>query len=737
MTAAKDNEARMRRLIGVLTVLTVTTYAGVAYVTAAAAGKPFTEVQAFPIGGGAGDGGWLFGSVSLILGVLLGWAIPGCALALMFPPPQNGSALVARAFGLGVGYLLLTGLAHGAFTGHAPERATLLLYLALPGSLLLVRPARAPRPGVFSGERAIVIAFGAVTLLTAVLWPKLRYEGMNGDGTELYELTRSLERHTLPRWELEDAAPPGRFGTPITVPYLTTAHTAFAGMTILGKGELAIRVPFVLSVAVALLATMSLSQGRQGTAWMYAGAVCAVFVLWNAYYVGWEPPRDLAEPAGTDAITSALLMAGLLEIFRGSTPLGAAFLALSWGATWSAPVLTLFVVALLVLLDRDRGWHVFRWVTAAAVLFALGLACIAWSQDLWSDWLRAFLGEYWDDLAYQDRRVPSSPLLGWLLLLTGFLPVVAIARWRRISVDSRILLLTAVAYTAVVMIASHKSLHYLMPLPWILMTPALEASGPRQRLAAASLLGITFLLSWPGHPEIQQETIQLGKESCVTGFDYESAALSSSPVHQAIAQPPARSGHFAVGRHTFVRYAMAIGGSDCVVGLSPSVPPGALTVIEGSTSVVWTSDIDRFVEWRFRGFRDASPVIGGRDGGTDGSRSLELGGRISLAADEAHRLFLAGVSDRSSNGVVVQEMTRLLVPVRERGTIEVRLGHRVASDREVMVRVNGSPPEPLLLRAGTGESAVRGPWRTGWNMLDIDRAADLTLLWIDSQSRER
>ena len=48
-----------------------------------------------------------------------------------------------------------------------------------------------------------------MVVLTFALWPKLAHEGLNGDGTEAYELARSLGQNRLPRWDLERWAPPG------------------------------------------------------------------------------------------------------------------------------------------------------------------------------------------------------------------------------------------------------------------------------------------------------------------------------------------------------------------------------------------------------------------------------------------------------------------------------------------------------------------------------------------------
>jgi hypothetical protein len=248
--------------------------------------------------------------------------VPGISLAFLTDRSLQGAALLARSLGLGVGYIVVTGLGYAIIAGHAPERAVLLGLLAVPPLVLLgkvLRPAgpvNASQRDPVPGRNALAtVALTAMVALTGILWAKLAHEGLNGDGTEAYELARSLADHPVPRWDLERWDGPGRFGTPAVNPFLTNSYLVQAGMTVMGRGELAARLPLVPAVVIAVVLAGSLASRAGRSGWAYLVAVAALYVLWNAYYVGYEPPfPDLAEPAATDTMMVALWLAGFAEV---------------------------------------------------------------------------------------------------------------------------------------------------------------------------------------------------------------------------------------------------------------------------------------------------------------------------------------------------------------------------------------------------------------------------------------
>lgn len=707
-----------RRLAGALSLLLIGGFA------LAAAPSGFGVVEAYPLGGAAGQGGPVFRGLALLLGLLLGWGIPGVSIALLTNPAIGGYRLLSRALGLGIGYILTTGLVHALVFGHAPGRGALLMLLALPCLAAVGRQAQGEGDASVRALVPVLVAAFAMALLTALLWPKLRHEGMNGDGSEAYELSRSLEAHGLPHWEMEGAPSPGRFGTPTTVPYFTGAYVVYAEMMILGRGELAVRLPFVWSVVLLAAAAFGLSRSRGRLAWGYVIAVAAVFVIWNAFYVGYDPPFDIAEPAGTDALTIALWLCGFHELMTGMPAAGVAFMVMAAGTTYSAPVLTGLALAALWVFDRERARVATRRALVAALVLTPALALYGWRAGDWPDWVRQFRAEYWDDLVEAGRRVPWPPFLAKTLLLTGGLPLVILFRARRLSPSSRILAIVGFAYLTIVLAGSYKNLHYIMPVAWVLLAPALEASGPWLRASSLAILATVFAFSWPTDPGISAQTARLGREACVVGLDYEAAALAAEPVYEVLTSPSAEP-RFGLSKHTFVRYGLDLGGRDCVLGLSRVAPLDAQVLFDDGVAL-WTRDLNRFVRWRF------APMT---------LPSSRLFPRLSFAgADADATRWPPSIDLTQAPGSWLRigaggPDLRLLVPVGAQGDgeVAVRFSRRPESVAEVTVNgrrgeVQPDPLSPTRLR-------IRGAMHAGWSLLELRGGGSLSPLGIEVGSQ--
>jgi hypothetical protein len=687
-----------------------------AYAAAAAMpGIGFHGAEAFPLGGAVGDGQAL-SAITLVLGLSLGWGIPGLALALLSNNTLGGSALLGRALGLGVGYLFATSLAYGLVAGHAPPRAALLVLLALPNLLLLLQRRRhAARVSVVPIGAALIV----MALLTTVLWQKVRYEHFSGDGTEIYEWSRSLSEHPLPFWDLEDPGRPGAFGVPLFASF-AGAPLVHAEMTLIGRGEVSARLPFVMAVVIlaALAAGLVPHRGRFG--WILTVAVAGVYVLWHAYYVGNEPPvTDLAEYAGTDTLTIALWLAGARELLRGSTRVGITCLALSSVTTMMGPPLAVLTLPLLWVASPERARRAWRWVAMTGVVVLPVLVVLVWRSEVGAEGWPGFDREFVRDLATADTRAPEWPLVVQLLISTAGLPLLAPFFWRRMSGTSRALTLIGVGYLAIVLGGQQKTLHYLAPLPWICLIPALELATTRIHLTAVGLLTVAFVCSWPSPRPVQRDAIMLGRESCVQGLDYQQASLGAEAVYDAF-DTPATGERFSIGKHTFVRYAMDLGGGSCVIGLSPSTPDGAVTVAATSQSSLWTRDIARFVWWRFHDVpvpssplfrRDASPTLP--------IDPAEWVGRFTMDNSHGRALLLDYHNTRA----------RLLVPITDPDDAAVLVGVRTTTDR-LSVTINGVPATDAQVGSESDGTPLTGLWRRGWNIVEVTGAKPLDVTWI-------
>ena len=605
----------------------------------------------------------------------------------------------------------MTGLGYAIVTGHAPGRGMLIVLLAVPPGILLGKTLK--KTGNGSQRDAIVIA-SLLAIVTLTVWPKLEREGLNGDGTEAYEIARSLESHPLPRWDMERWEGPGRFGTPAVNPFLTNAYLVWSGMAILGRGELAARLPLIPALVIAAVVAGGLASRPGRSGWAYLAAVSGVYLLWNAYYVGYEPTfTDLAEPAATDTLMVALWLAGFAEIAAGTAWIGVGSLLLAAFVLYSAPLLTL--PALVFYGASERRWRpLVLWCGAGALAAAAALAYGAASGDL-HDWLRQVRSEYWYDLVDQTRRSETLPFVGRLLLLTGGLPLLAIARWRRLPSPARALLGSALVYLAIALFSSYKNLHYLAPLPFLLAPAALHASGPRARAVATAVAVTAFALSWPRANAIHRETLELGERSCVSGLGYEQASLAGDVVYDAFART-GQAERFAIGKHTFVRYALERGGTDCLFRLSPTSADGSIPVA-GKGVALSTRDPDAYARWRLR-----QPPVPWSPLFPQPARP-----QLRVAPDAWPRTIALGhlpgsallIEDFDPRDAVAPR-ARLLVPVpaAARGVrLAVHVPHPAA---RLEVRLNGSTLIEADVAADAREVDLRqAGWRRGWNVLEV------------------
>ena len=588
--AAGDARLDAGRWVAVISLSGLAIYS----VTLALAGGRLGIVEPWPLGAAASIDSAVRLS-SLALALALGWAVPGLSVAML----GGDRADVPRSFIVGTAYLAATTLLWAVFAGGAPTRAPLVALLALPSLVLLARGSSVRPPW-----REWLGASIAVVVLTFALWPKLAHEGLNGDGTEAYELARSLGQNRLPRWDLERWAPPGRFGTPAVNPFLTNSLMVRSAMTLAGQSELSARALLVPVFVVAIIAVAGTTRSRELSAWIYVAAVGLLYLLWNSYYVGYEPAfSDLAEPAATDTLTVALLASGALELARGRLGLSIAAFVLAAGILYSAPVLVGAALLFIAATDRKLGSRpLLTWAGALGCLLLLGLIAGFQTGDL-GDWLRQIRAEYVDDFVGRGTRQPGLPLLGLALLATGGLPLVVVTRRRSVPVVPAAFFFAATVYLLIVLASAEKNLHYLAPVAFLMAPAAIAVSRRRERIAASLVIAVAFLLSWPNDLSVHRETVELGRDSCVLGLDYETAVLGADVIYEALGRP-GRHGHFAVGKHTFVRYALELKGDDCRLVLSDGAPPGTSIVARGRLTL---ASADHTVLDRWRSLRPPIP----------------------------------------------------------------------------------------------------------------------------------
>jgi hypothetical protein len=465
------------------------------------------------------------------------------------------------------------------------------------GTWLVVRQRRVAGE-LMAGWRWGVALVIVPLVLSAVLWPRITGDGLNGDGTEAFELARSLRAHALPHWEVETLGYEATFGVSLAVPYLTGAALAQIPMAIVGESPVAVRIlmPICLGLLLVILRERIDRMGAAG--WIYLALGAATYVVWSITWVSYDPPFDMAEPAGTNLLTTLLFVLGTVECVRGSVPLGVVLWTCASLTTFGGPVLTLGALVGVTWHVPERARRI--WLCTLAVSAVVVATLVVWGSvtgDL-SGWVGQIRNEYWRDLIEAERRVPGWPVVARWSLLLGLLPLTLVRGWSLVSPLERVMVVTAVVYCGVVLAGADKALHYLMPVPFLVWPAALAASRGGERVLASCIAAAGLVASWPATIGPNPTPRLLGADSCIVDMDFESASLASIPVEDALAWPrhPDRLG---ISRHAWVRHTLDEQRGRCVLGLSPTVPPDATLLVEGDRASTWTRDLDDFVAWRF------------------------------------------------------------------------------------------------------------------------------------------
>ena len=281
------------------------------------------------------------------------------------------------------------------------------------------------------------MAVGLVAILAgiAILFPEQFTQCFNEDGTETYELARSLRDHFLPYWELEtwDPIPGGRMGTVVVNPSLVNSYWTCALATLLGDGEAATRLPYWIWWAGIFL--VSFRQIRQtGGAWWcsvpLALLMFLVAVLFT-FYVGYNPyMADIANPGVPDALFTLCLLLSF-DCLREKDRWG-------WAIAMLLASLVLYAGPVLLVLTLATAWWwkpIDRRETLRFGRLALGLLAAAaafyaawgWWDGSLRYWLDTLDIEYVQHYLADVPRWTSGPLFfGYFVLGSGGVAVLGL-----------------------------------------------------------------------------------------------------------------------------------------------------------------------------------------------------------------------------------------------------------------------------------------------------------------------
>lgn len=547
-------------------------------------------------------------SLPLVLG--LGWLAPGVSLACLWSARTKreiGTHFLAVAFVLGTAFIVGFGLLHSALYGHAPGRVAWLVVLVACAALGAVFARAGDSLGAF---RESLVLLGATLALGFLLWPKLAHESLNGDGTEAYELARSLSSHPLPYWDLERPEGEGRFGTPVVNPFPTNAFLSHSRMTLVGFGELAPRASALTSWLLAIVFAVQSSFSRvpaTPSARAYVLAVAVLQGIWALVFVGYDPVvADMAELAATDLLATVLFLAGVLLIRSGEERLAVVSFLLGAGVLYASTIWALGFLMAWTLITRKRG-PALLWCASFTIAVVGGVWWGAHTGDL-ADWVRQIRSEYAGDFFGSGDRARKSPFVFLLVAATGGLPLVALVRWRRLDPALRALLAVLVFYVLLVFSGARINLHYLTPLPFFFLAPALAVASARELKVATAVVVLTTALCWPSGYRIHREAQELGRITWLDGVGVEEASLAGDLIYDAFATPGTTK-RFEIGKHTFVRYASDLGQPGAMFRLGRGESPGYLTIATRGSVTLGVKDLSVWKSWRKRSQERPSSLL--------------------------------------------------------------------------------------------------------------------------------
>ncbi len=394
--------------------------------------------------------------------------------------------------------------------------------------------------------RGMLVGLIAVVVMIVAFFPEQFEQCLCEDGTETFELARSLRQHTLPYWELETwqletwgPAPEGRMGTVVVNPSLINSYWTCALQTLVGDNELATRLPYWVwwSAIFGVMLRLITPPDQRGD-WLSAVALALVMLLscvLFTFYVGYNPyMADLANPGVVDALFTLLLLLSF-DCLKHHDRAG-------WVMTVTLASLVLYCGALLFAATCIAAWlcqpiprkEIVRWglsgtgALAAVVCFYVVYGAVDGSLPYWFETIDI---EYINDYLGGAPRWKSGPLFaGYFVLGCGGIPVLGLlAAWRRDAWQRTVAGATLI-YLVVILGSGFKNLHYLgplLPIPIVLFLIPKRPKGQtadrgRVLLAVASILICTGLC-WPKARATFTLNRELGLNTTIATDDYLTA----------------------------------------------------------------------------------------------------------------------------------------------------------------------------------------------------------------------
>ncbi len=373
-----------------------------------------------------------------------------------------------------------------------------------------------------------VIGLAFVLASIGLFFPEQFLQCFNEDGTEAYELARSLRSSAFPAWEIETGESKAgvRYGAVVVNPSLINSYWTSALQTLLGDGELATRLPYwVWWLAIYWMCCRLIGLIRaEPASWLDAGLLGLLVLLESmmfSFYVGYNPyMADLANPGVTNALFTLCFLMMLESLFHRDRYAFAASVLLASFVFYSGGVMLVLILTSAWIwqpIPRREVWR-WGWLSASLLgLVSLGYVLYGAAEGVLGAWLDALDVEYVNDYLAPISRWRSAPLfLGYFVLGCGGAAAWGLAWAFRQGPWQRTVATATAGYLAVVLLSGFKNLHYLgplFPIPLVLWLASLSAKRWKPRLLLAFSLMVCLGLSWPARRETFVLNRHLGQQT--------------------------------------------------------------------------------------------------------------------------------------------------------------------------------------------------------------------------------
>jgi len=365
--------------------------------------------------------------------------------------------------------------------------------------------------------------------LLIALAPKFYWDSFNGDGAHTFEAARLLLRQPVPFFN-PSAGEVSSFPGVTTMLYL---YPASWFIRLFGEIEAAVRIPFILELAVLFCAIVAVAeQGRaplsRAAQWLIAFSL-TVYAVTMAFSATYSPySADIALPATQDTLLVAMFLAYVFFFIEGRSWWMTLAIVLTMLSLPSGLMLILlWLVA--VLLRQPRPWPLVVRSLIAVAICLLGAAVL--TRLLPALGLPRPGGEY--GVAGLLRYFAFLQFTDWrrflyVIVPGGVIPALALFAWKRHDAVGRSLALVALAYFGLFFIQGYVALHHfvaamILPIPVIWRW----ADGVNRKYRPAVLGALTvgaltsLVLSLPriSRPETTSRRVGFAIEDRTAGYE--------------------------------------------------------------------------------------------------------------------------------------------------------------------------------------------------------------------------